>query len=105
MILHEQISATHSSGVVGLFNLVFLLIGFRLLITTFHELRRPIKRGFEHAKQLPVYPDQSTVRIAALVVFKQPFMVADIRKEEGGQYGDVRDVDTRGQVQAPVSDM
>lgn len=80
----------------GLFSLVFLLIGFRLLITAFQELRRLIKRGFEHAKQLLVDPDQSTVRIAALVVCKQPFMVADIRKEEGGQDGTIRDVATRG---------
>src|SRR6266436_6990858 len=65
----------------GLFSLVFLLIRFRFLITIFHELRRLIKRGFEHAKQLPVNPYQSTVRIAALMMCKQPFMVADIRKE------------------------
>ena len=65
----------------GLVSLVFLLTGFWLLITVFHKLRRLIQRGFEHAEQLPVYPYQSTVRMAALVVFEQPFMVADIRKE------------------------
>jgi hypothetical protein len=80
----------------GLFSLVFLLIGFRLLITAFQELRCLIKRGFEHAKHLPVSPYQSTVRIAALVLCQQPFMVADIRKEQGGQDCTVRDVAARG---------
>jgi hypothetical protein len=80
----------------GLFRLVFLRIGFRLLITAVHELRRLLKRGFEQAQHVPVSPDQSTVWIATLVVGKQPFMVADIGKEEGGQYGPIRDVATRG---------
>jgi hypothetical protein len=79
----------------GLFSLVFALIGFWLLITAFHELRRLLKRGFEQVQHLPVSPDQSTVRLAALVVGQQPFMVADIRKEQGGQDGPIRDIATR----------
>ena len=69
----------------GLVSLVFLHIGFRRLITAFQELCRLIQYSFEHAQHLSVPPDQSTVRIATLVVGKQPFMVADIRKEQGGQ--------------------
>jgi len=68
----------HAEGFVSL---VFLLIGFRRLITVFHKLRRLIQRGFEQAEQWPMYPYQSTVRLAALVVCEQPFMVADRRTE------------------------
>ena len=64
-----------------LFGPVFLLTGFRLLITAFHEVRRLIKHGFEHAEHLLVYPHQSTVRIATLMGVEQPCMVADIRQE------------------------
>jgi len=38
------------------------LIGFRCLITAFQELRRLLKRGFEHAQRVPVYLYQLTVR-------------------------------------------
>ena len=75
----------HFRHAEGLISLVCLRIGFRRLITAFQELCRLIKYSFEHAQHLPVSPDQSTVRIVALVVGKQPFMVADIRKEQGGQ--------------------
>jgi len=75
------VEAARSVENQGLFGPVFLLTGFRLLITACHEVRRLIKGGFEHAEQLLVYPHQSTARIAALVVVEQPFMVADIRKE------------------------
>ena len=61
----ETLPYGHSEG---LFGLVVLLTGFRHLITAFHEVRRLLKRGFEHAEQLAVCPHQSTVRIAALVV-------------------------------------
>ena len=80
----------------GLVSVACLRIGFRRLITAFQELSRLLKCRFKHAQHVPVSPDQSTVRIAALVVGQQPFMVTDIRKEEGCQEGPIRDVATRG---------
>jgi hypothetical protein len=81
----------------GLFGIVFLLIvpGCRLLIAVCHQVCCLIKRGFEHAKQLPVYLHKSALWMTALVVFEQPFMKTNVGKEQCRQDGAVSHVAAR----------
>ena len=85
-----------STGAQHLVSLVVLRIGFRRFITAFQEMGRLLQRVFEDIEHVVMDLHETTVCLGALVVGKQPVMVADIRKEEGGQEGAIGDVATGG---------
>ena len=69
------------SLVLGLLPLVVLSIGFWHLVTACHEMRGLIQGCFQEVEHLTVGLHQPTVCVAALVVRKEPGMVADIREQ------------------------
>jgi hypothetical protein len=87
------LSSVKLSGVF--FGPLDIFPGFWCLITMFQQVRRLIERGFQQVPQLPVEPHHLAVRMAALMVFQEAFMKANIRKEQGRQNGAVGDIAAR----------